>query len=191
MPLTTKQALAASLKKLLAKRGLEKITVKDIVEDCGVNRQTFYYHFHDVYALIEWIFQDAADRLAGDGLNEQDWTAGLESLMAYLRQERALVLNVYHSVSHEAVVDYIKRVLRPYVRVVVTVQAECMEQLARRENVDFVTDMFTLAAAGVITEWLGHGMEMEDTDERLRKFRTAMSGSVHLMLRNLEEEWEQ
>lgn len=47
MSLTTKRALAASFKKLLAQRGIDKITVKDIVEECGVNRQTFYYHFHD------------------------------------------------------------------------------------------------------------------------------------------------
>ena len=49
MSLTTKRALAESLKKLLSKKNLDKITVKDIVTDCGVNRQTFYYHFHDIY----------------------------------------------------------------------------------------------------------------------------------------------
>ena len=48
MSVTTKRALAETFKKLLSKRGLNKITVKDIVEDCGVNRQTFYYHFHDI-----------------------------------------------------------------------------------------------------------------------------------------------
>ena len=52
----TKNALAASLKKLLNRKTLNKITVKDITDDCGVNRQTFYYHFHDVYELVEWIF---------------------------------------------------------------------------------------------------------------------------------------
>ena len=47
MSLLTEKALAASLKKLLEKKTLDKITVKDITDDCGVNRQTFYYHFHD------------------------------------------------------------------------------------------------------------------------------------------------
>ena len=57
MSLLTEKALAASLKKLLEKKTLDKITVKDITDDCGVNRQTFYYHFHDVYDLVEWILQ--------------------------------------------------------------------------------------------------------------------------------------
>ena len=52
----TKNALAASLKKLLSKKELSKITITNITEECGVNRQTFYYHFKDIYDLLEWIF---------------------------------------------------------------------------------------------------------------------------------------
>ena len=58
MPLSTKRALSRSLKRQLSTRTLDKITVKDIVEDCGVNRQTFYYYFRDIYDLLEWNFQD-------------------------------------------------------------------------------------------------------------------------------------
>ena len=47
----TKKALGASLKKILLQKPLEKITITDLTNDCGVNRQTFYYHFHDIYDL--------------------------------------------------------------------------------------------------------------------------------------------
>ena len=49
MSQTTKRALEASLKKLLLQKPLNKITINDITEDCGVNRMTFYYHFKDIY----------------------------------------------------------------------------------------------------------------------------------------------
>ena len=52
----TKKALAASFMKLLNQTTLDKITIKDIVDECGVNRNTFYYHFQDVYDLMDWIF---------------------------------------------------------------------------------------------------------------------------------------
>ena len=52
MSQVTKRALAASLIKLLSQKPLDKVTVKDIIEDCGVNRQTFYYHFKDIYDLV-------------------------------------------------------------------------------------------------------------------------------------------
>ena len=50
----TKRALEASLKKLLLQKPLDKITINDIAEDCGISRMTFYYHFKDIYDLIEW-----------------------------------------------------------------------------------------------------------------------------------------
>ena len=50
----TKRAISASLKKLLLTKSLNKITIQDITDDCGINRQTFYYHFADIYDLVEW-----------------------------------------------------------------------------------------------------------------------------------------
>lgn len=58
----TKRALAESLKKLLLEKPLDRITVSDITEDCGVSRMTFYYHFKDVYDLIEWTWLQEAER---------------------------------------------------------------------------------------------------------------------------------
>ena len=49
----TKRALVASLKDLLAEKPLDKITVTDLTEHCGVNRMTFYVHFKDIYDLVE------------------------------------------------------------------------------------------------------------------------------------------
>ena len=62
-----KRALEASLKKLLLQKPLNKITINDITEDCGVNRMTFYYHFKDIYDLVDWIMvEDAAKVLEAD-----------------------------------------------------------------------------------------------------------------------------
>ena len=181
MSLTTKRALANSLKKLLSKRSFDKITVKDIVEDCGVNRQTFYYHFHDIYDLIEWIFQDAAEDLIRNGLDYEDWSAGLEILLQYLQENRALILNAYNSISHEVVADYIKKVLRPYAENIVHKQAELMGSSVAEEDVELVTDIFTLASSGLVMEWIGGQMLPNDTMIRMDKFRKAISGSIQFM----------
>lgn len=63
----TKRAMEASLKKMLLQKPLDKITISDIAEDCGISRMTFYYHFKDIYDLIEWACaEDAAKALAGN-----------------------------------------------------------------------------------------------------------------------------
>ena len=57
MASSTKEALGNALKKMLSVKPIDKITVKDLVEECGVNRQTFYYHFADIYALMDWTLE--------------------------------------------------------------------------------------------------------------------------------------
>ena len=54
----TKRALADSLKKLLSRRPMDRITVQDVTDDAAVSRKTFYYHFHDIYDLMEWLVVD-------------------------------------------------------------------------------------------------------------------------------------
>ena len=62
----TKRAMEASLKNLLLKKPLRKITINDITEDCGISRMTFYYHFKDIYDLVEWsCVEDATKALQG------------------------------------------------------------------------------------------------------------------------------
>lgn len=66
MSQVTKRALEASLKNLLLQKPLSKITISDITEDCGINRMTFYYHFKDIYDLVEWSCRRTQSRaLAG------------------------------------------------------------------------------------------------------------------------------
>ena len=63
---STKLALANALKKLLQKKFLDDITVKELVEECEVNRQTFYYHFQDIYDLLRWFLEhETSEALRG------------------------------------------------------------------------------------------------------------------------------
>ena len=77
MPNTTKQALEESLKHMLLKKPLDKITIRDITEDCGISRMAFYYHFQDIYDLVEWAcIEDASKALQGKKTYET-WQEGL------------------------------------------------------------------------------------------------------------------
>lgn len=188
MSLTTKRALAESLKKLLTRRTLDKITVKDIVDDCGVNRQTFYYHFHDIYDLVEWIFCDAAQTLSAQRLDYDNWGAGLEVLLEYMLDNRILILNAYNSISHEVVSDYTKEFLRPFAERVVRTQAGDIATPDNEEDLKFVVDLVTLMASGFTMEWVGRRMQDKFLTEHIRKLQIALDGSVTLMLKNLEKD---
>ena len=74
----TKEIIAKTFTELLDEKPMSKITVKDIVERCGVNRNTFYYHFKDIYDLVEWsCLEDATQALQGKKTYET-WQEGLQ-----------------------------------------------------------------------------------------------------------------
>lgn len=85
MSKVTKRALEQSLKNLLLKKPLTKITIGDITEDCGINRMTFYYHFKDIYDLVEWACLEDARRALDE---KRLMTPGSRDFCRSLRQSR-------------------------------------------------------------------------------------------------------
>ena len=85
-----------SLKKLLKKKPFDKITIADLTEDCGISRMAFYYHFKDIYDLVEWSCLEDAQKVSKliDNLDDLDdvqniysnWTAS-DEVMAQLDEE--------------------------------------------------------------------------------------------------------
>ena len=111
MSQVTKRALEQSLKNLLLKKPLTKITINDIAEDCGINRMTFYYHFKDIYDLVEWSCLEDARRALEEKKTHDTWQQGLLQIFEAVRQNKPFILNVYHCVDREQV----ERYLRPLV----------------------------------------------------------------------------
>ena len=68
---TTKIALEASLKELLKKKPFDKITIADLTEDCGISRMAFYYHFKDIYDLVEWACVEDGKKALRDIVEEK------------------------------------------------------------------------------------------------------------------------
>ena len=89
----TKKALAESLKKLMRAKPFSKITVTEIVNDCGVNRKTFYYHFEDIYALLRWIFEEEALNIVKQLYLINDYDGAMDFIAEYIDENRAFMRN--------------------------------------------------------------------------------------------------
>lgn len=173
---TTKKALAESLRKLLAGKTLDKITVSDIVDDCGVNRQTFYYHFHDVYDLVEWILEEDASRCAADlPQTPAQWQELFRGVFEFLTDNAPLVLNVYHSSGWEYIAGYLRRRHRPTLERVARAHAQGMD--VAEDDLRFVVDIYQSAAAGIIEVWLAGDMRSGYNDDVERLIRI-VDGSI-------------
>ena len=98
---TAKYAFADSLKKMLETKTLEHITVTDIVQDCGTTRQAFYYHFDDIYSLLEWVYIQEAASLLENHRDINTWQQGYILILDWMQDNRQLVINTFRSVSRD------------------------------------------------------------------------------------------
>ena len=108
MSQVTKRALEQSLKNLLLKKPLTKITVADIAEDCGINRMTFYYHFKDIYDLVEWSCLEDAKQALDEKKTYDTWQQGLLQIFEAVQANKPFILNVYRCVHREQVEKYLQ-----------------------------------------------------------------------------------
>ena len=84
----TKQLLAQSLQELMATTPLEKISVNDIVDHANVGRNTFYYHFEDINALLAWSARQDLEQMIALSTCETSWQAGLLQLLQKAEENR-------------------------------------------------------------------------------------------------------
>ena len=99
--LNTKRTLAASLKSFMEKKPLSKITVSDIIADCGVNRKTFYYHFEDIYALLKWMPEEEAVNVVKQFDLLVDYREAVLFVMNYVRKNKHLLCCAYDSMGRD------------------------------------------------------------------------------------------
>ncbi|MBQ9826159.1 MAG: TetR/AcrR family transcriptional regulator C-terminal domain-containing protein [Firmicutes bacterium] len=97
----TKNAIKSSFLKLLEEKPLSQITVKMIVEDCGINRNSFYYHYADIPALMEEIAHDEADRIINDYPTVESIETALKATIDFVTTHRRSVMHIYNSVSRD------------------------------------------------------------------------------------------
>ena len=92
MPKSTKDEIMTALGGLLQLKRLDDITVTELVEQCGISRQAFYYHFSDLYGVVDYGIQRFLERL--EAPSPDQWRDALEKTLTLLRENRTVVLNV-------------------------------------------------------------------------------------------------
>lgn len=170
----TKRALEASLKNLLLKKPLDKITINDIAEDCGINRMTFYYHFRDIFDLVEWsCVEDAGKALEGKKTYDT-WQEGFLQIFEAVRANKPFIMNVYHSVSREQVENYLFRLT--YDLLINVVNEEAKNMTVNEADKAFIADFYKYAFVGLMLSWINNDMR-DDPETVIRHLSLLMHGN--------------
>lgn len=171
----TKRALEASLKKLLLQKPLNKITISDITEDCGISRMTFYYHFKDIYDLVEWAcVEDAARALEGKKTYDT-WQEGFLNIFQAVLDNKPFIMNVYRTVSRESIEQYLNPLIHSLLLGVV--EEKSVGLTVSEADKNFIANFYEYALIGIMLEWISGNMK-EDPAAIVDRASKVLHGNV-------------
>ncbi len=156
---STKQAIVSGTKELVSTKPYEKVSVIEIARICGINRNTFYYHFADKYAVIEWIFQNEIEPIIEKYMVKDSWADSIILLCRHMKSEKKFYTNALTDRSrcslYQILVDYYKEALMcsfqdDYVRLGIIGDAQ-----------EIVARFFSHGTIDMICDWVASGMKKD------------------------------
>ena len=183
----TKQILEESLKKLMLQKPLDKITIRDLTEDCDISRMAFYYHFKDIYDLVEWsCLEDATRALAGKKTYDT-WSEGLVQIFDAVYENKPFILNAYRCISRDQIESFLFHLTSDLLMNVVEEKAEGTS--ISEEDRRFIADFYKYSFVGLMLDWIKHGMK-ENYEEIVHNICITMHGTIANSIHNFTKQGE-
>lgn len=177
-----KDAFAVSLMKMLDSKPLDNITITDIVNDCNVSRQAFYYHFNDIYAIVGWIYIREIDKALKNNLNVNTWQDDSCDLLNWISKNRILIINTHKSINREYIERFMNNVLYDHIYQMVEAQPEAC--FVNRFNKEFIAKYFSLSFNAIVLNWIHTGMK-EEPENIAKNIEIMFKGDLKKALNNM------
>ena len=177
----TRQAISESFIRLLNQYPLDKITVRQIVEGCGVNRNTFYYHYRDIYALLQEIFDQEAAKVISNHRNYESWQEGLIESARFALENKQAVYHVYSSAHRDYFARYLDQVAGDLIHSFAVEQAQGLD--VDPEDMHYIEIVCKYAVMGMIYEWVERHMR-DDVEHIISRMGELFEGEVRRVLEN-------
>ena len=178
MPPFAKREIKNSFIKLLTERPISQITVKDIVEDCGVNRNSFYYHFQDIPSLLEEIIVEMTAKVIENLPEESTFEEKVTAALQEINLNKRMIYHIYGSSNREFYEEQLMKicehVTRTYIR-----SREYSERVDSKD-LEFVISYLKCELFGQLIDWLNHDMSY-DIVEHSRILCRMFAGSMRMV----------
>lgn len=155
--LITKKAIANGIKELTKKKSFDKITVQDITEICGLNRQTFYYHFQDKYELVDWIYYNEAISIIVNDLTYDNWDEKVLEMLIKMKNEDYFYENTMKASLENEFREYLYHVTCELFCDIIDRIDE--NGALNQDNKRFIAEFYTFGIVGIIISWVQNGMK--------------------------------
>ncbi len=175
----TRKLIQESFLALAKEKPVDKITVKEIVDRCQINRNSFYYHFQDLPDLIESIFEDQLNEEVSHHANE-GVTAVLLGAVEILEGEHDICRNIYYSKNRDILFMRISRMVTRIVEDSLK-KTYMSRYVISDEDFAIIVQLYRMEVAGFILDWLHSGMNY-DLTRRIGRMLDLRAGTLENML---------
>lgn len=171
----TKKAIVESFVGFLNRKPLDKITVKEIVDECGINRNTFYYHFADIHALLTYVLDAEVERVIAEDIDVKSLEQSFIEAANFALSNRKAVYHIYNSVSREELERYLNGIAAEVVGRLT--ESLDLDQSVSREDKRLIIHFYRCGLVGVIISWISDGMK-EDPEQLLHSLCELLDGGM-------------
>ncbi|MEG1165644.1 MAG: TetR/AcrR family transcriptional regulator [Oscillospiraceae bacterium] len=172
---STRREIMLSFLRLLEKKPFAKITIKDIADDCGINRNTFYYHYQDIYSLVEDIFIVETEKEIANNPWYDNWQEFYIKSIRFFKNRVNITYNIYNSMRRDKLENYVFRITNTFLLEFLTRDAVGLP--ISEADIKFIADFYTYAFEGVALSWVEGGMKQEP-EELIQKIGPLIDGSI-------------
>lgn len=176
----TKKIIQEEFIKILNERPLNKITVKDIALACDINRNTFYYYYTDIYAILSEIFQTELQIVIDEYNDTLSWEESFIVATKFSLQNKTAIYHVYNSMQKEELEDYLFNVSGNIMSRYVEKVSDGIS--ASSGDKKLIASFYQCALTEMVLRWIASGMK-EDPDTIIRRIRRLFDGHIALSLK--------
>lgn len=159
----TKEMLATSLKKMMSYESLDKITVTQLVAMCKINRQTFYYHFKDLYDLLYWLLDNEEKKMFNKNSNFSSPSEIIQNLYDYVIANEETIYAIYYSLQEDILERYLANRVEKSLMAYFKNYSEIKD--VDDEILIEVCSFYKYAIVGNIFQWIRNGLSREWGDK--------------------------
>ena len=143
-----KEMIASKFKEMLRTKSLSKISVSELIRQCGINRKTFYYHFEDIFALLKWTMEQETIKTIRQYDLFRDYETVIEIIGDYIEKNHSMLYNIYNSVGRNQLHRFFFESFRELIESVVGEAAKITDCRVSEEYTAFLIDFYTEGIAG-------------------------------------------
>lgn len=181
----TQRAITESTFKLAAKRPINKIPVRDIVNDCGITRNTFYYYYRDIYDVLDRAFREEINKLIDAAGDFKAYDEALFNLGEFIVTHKSVLTNIYVAVGDKKMKTYLYDKLHKTVMSYIKAEAEGLS--LAQGDIEIIAVFYEEAIGGLLVRWLRGDLSDDFPDsvsDIFQRVRAIFSGHVRLVLEN-------